>query len=266
MIRQWKSLGSWDGQQNGLTLLFYAGFIVDEHADMNTLLNVDTRQGVKDASCVRPASDVSPKVQSPKVENSDTGVSSDYALIEGHVWFVLRATYGRTKQACNELKKKGIMTYIPMGYIMKEINGKKKRVKTPLLPNIIFAYTAREEIRKFVKKPALTAQYLKYYLDRTRDVEKRTELNPPVVVEENDMRNFIRVTSLDNEHVMIISPERCHYKSGDLVRVIQGQFKGVVGKVVRAAGQQRVAVNVEGVCTVVTAYIPSDFMIKLQNN
>lgn len=230
---------------------------------MITLPNVDTQRDGDDVSCARLTSDASPSVQRPKAKNSDKGVTSDYAQIKGHVWFVLRATYGRSETACEELKANNIMTYVPMTRVMKMIKGKKKRVKKPLLPNIIFVYTTRTEIQKFVKQPAPTSKYLRYYLDKTKGTEGMTGLNPPVTVRDDEMRNFIRVTSTDNEHVMLINPRRCHYKSGDLVRVTQGQFKGVVGKVVRAAGQQRVAVSVESVCTVVTAYIPSDFMTVL---
>ena len=45
-----------------------------------------------------------------------------------------------------------------------------------------------------------------------------------------------------------------------MVRVIDGAFTGVVGRVGRAAGQQRVIVVLEGVCNVATAYIPNDFI------
>ena len=45
-----------------------------------------------------------------------------------------------------------------------------------------------------------------------------------------------------------------------------GVFKGVVGKVIRAAGQQRVGIEIEGVGTFVTAYIPSDFMEVLNES
>ena len=51
-----------------------------------------------------------------------------------------------------------------------------------------------------------------------------------------------------------------HYKSGDKVRVIAGDFKGVVGKVARIAGQQRIVVEISGLCLVATAYIPTDFI------
>ena len=74
------------------------------------------------------------------------------------------------------------------------------------------------------------------------------------------MINFIKATSTDSEHVRIVTAEQCHYKSGDKVRVIAGDFKGVVGKVARIAGQQRIVVEISGLCLVATAYIPTDFI------
>ena len=46
----------------------------------------------------------------------------------------------------------------------------------------------------------------------------------------------------------------------DIVKIIDGEFKGVTGKVARIAGQQRVVVEIAGVCMVATAYIPSIFI------
>ena len=71
---------------------------------------------------------------------------------------------------------------------------------------------------------------------------------------------FIKATSTDNEHVRIVSAEQCHYKSGDTVKVIGGEFEGVIGKVARVAGQQRVVVEISGLCLVATAYIPTIFI------
>ena len=71
---------------------------------------------------------------------------------------------------------------------------------------------------------------------------------------------FRSATSTDSEHVRIVSAEQCHYKSGDTVKVIGGEFEGVIGKVARVAGQQRVVVEISGLCLVATAYIPTDFI------
>ena len=57
--------------------------------------------------------------------------------------------------------------------------------------------------------------------------------------------------------------KQCHFKSGDLVRIVDGKFKGVAGRVARVCGQQRVVVEVEGLCLVATAYVPSAFLERI---
>ena len=95
------------------------------------------------------------------------------------------------------------------------------------------------------------------------DISANSGTGAHVIISDNDMLNFIKLTSVNSEHIMVLPPERCHFKSGDLVRVIDGAFTGVVGRVGRAAGQQRVFIILEGVCNVATAYIPNDFLQKL---
>lgn len=104
-----------------------------------------------------------------------------------------------------------------------------------------------------------TFSFIKYYLDKTLPPEANGK-NPPLIIPYNAMINFIKATSTDSEHVRIVTAEQCHYKSGDKVRVIAGDFKGVVGKVARIAGQQRIVVEISGLCLVATAYIPTDFI------
>lgn len=229
------------------------------------LPNADTRRGGKNPSSAGLASCTSPEVPSHQTENSNTGVSSNFVPKGKKQWFVLRATYGRTEKALGILQAKNIETYLPMHYVIKEINGKRKLIQEPLLPNIIFAYMTREKTHEFVKEPALTAKWIKYYTDKTKPVENETGKNPPVTIPDNEMLNFIKLTSVNSEHIMVLPPERCHFKSGDLVRVIDGAFTGVVGRVGRAAGQQRVFVVLEGLCNVATAYIPNDFLQRLES-
>ena len=226
----------------------------------SALPNADSRRGGKTPSSARLTSCTSPEVRSDAAENSQTGVSSDYAQEEKEQWFVLRATYGRTNQALDALRAKNVETYLPMHYVIKEIDGKRKLIHEPLLPNIIFARMTRQKTHDFVKEPASTAKWLKYYTDKTKPVEWSTGKNPPVTIPDNEMINFIRLTSVNSEHIMVLPPERCHFKSGDLVRIIEGAFTGIIGRVARAAGQQRVVVEIEGLCNIATAYIPNDFM------
>lgn len=229
------------------------------------LPNADTRRGGKNPSSAGLTSCTSPEVPSHQTENSHTGVSLDCVPSGKKVWYVFRATYGRTALACVEIQKKGIETYIPMTVVKKEINGKKKLVQQPLLPNLVFAYMTYEQSLEFVKEPARTASYIKYYTDKTKPIVEETGLNPPMIIPDNEMKNFINATSVPSEHSGMIPKERVHYKSGELVRVIKGDFTGVIGRVARASGQQRIAIDIDGLGTFVTAYIPNDFSEKLRN-
>lgn len=227
---------------------------------MDALLNADTRRGGNNPSSAGLTSSTSPEVQGQETKNSQTGVSSNCVPKGKKQWFVLRATYGRTEKALGYFQAKNVETYLPMHYVVKIVNGNRKLIKEPLLPNIIFAYMTREKTHEFVKKPALTASWIKYYTDKTKPVEPETGKNPPVIIPDNEMTNFIKLTSVNSEHIMVLPPKRCHFKKNDLVRIIEGPFTGVVGRVGRAAGQQRVFVVLEGLCNVATAYIPNDFI------
>lgn len=45
-----------------------------------------------------------------------------------------------------------------------------------------------------------------------------------------------------------------------MVRIIDGKFKGVVGRVARYQGQQRVGIVIDGLLTIATAYVPTAFL------
>lgn len=182
-----------------------------------------------------------------------------FAIDPQKQWFVLRATYNRQKQAYDYIVNKGVEAYLPLHYVQKLVNGKRKRLLEPYLPQLLFVYASDGEIRDLVEDtPELS--FLTYYYNHFKKTAEGK--NPPLVVPYRSMMNFIRVTSVENAHIKVVSSEQCHYKSGDIVRVIDGDFAGVEGRVARVSGQQRVVVEIEGVCLVTTAYIPSAFLAK----
>ena len=67
------------------------------------------------------------------------------------------------------------------------------------------------------------------------------------------------------EDILFIQSDDTKFKTGQSVRIIDGGFKGVTGKVARYHGQQRVAIIIEGLLTACTAYIPSAFMEIIQS-
>lgn len=180
-------------------------------------------------------------------------------------WFVLRITYGRVLKAHNVLStQESIEVYMPVRYTIRNINGRNRRVTTPMLHSLLFVYSKLETIDHIVNVYQRQDQYKKlisFYFDHFRT--KNDGKNIPLIIPYNAMMNFIRITSIDNEHIRLIHPDQCHYRNGDLVRIIEGDFKGIVGRVARVAGQQRVVVELDGICMVTTAYIPSAFIKKI---
>lgn len=234
---------------------------------MSTLTNVNTRRGGENSSCVGPTSCALPEAQgAPGAARCSEGESSNFIPKDRPQWFVLRATYGRWKKAVDLLEDNDIETYVPMHDITKIINGKRRTFHEPLLPDIVFARMTRSKSREFVKDPAPSAKWLKYYTDKTKPLERTTGFNPPIVIPDNEMLNFIKASSVSSEHSGMIPKERVRYKSGDLVQITKGDFKGVIGRVVRAAGQQRIALELEGIGIFITAYIPNDFLKVLKRS
>ena len=251
------------GMDNRTIPRFFMSIITDLTSDirndMNALLNAHTPKGRSKSPHVGLTSNVLPEAQ-----RSQTGVSSDYVQKADHEWFVLRVTYNRTQKACDIISTANVQSYMPMHYIIKKEIGKKKRMLQPLLPNLFFVYATRETVNSIIKKKGEETSVLKFYLDKTKPLEDNGK-HPPLTIPFTSMTNFIKATSTDSEHVRIVSAEQCHYKSGDIVKVIGGEFKGVTGRVARIAGQQRVVVEISGLCLVATAYIPNGFLETVQN-
>ena len=224
--------------------------------EMNTLSNVKTRRGEAKPPSVRFAPDTIPEAKSSK-----TGVSVRYVPDENKSWYVLRASYGREEKASDFLVNDGTYTYIAQKFVEKIVNGNQKKFLQPLIPNIVFAYTTSTKAEEYVKKtPALV--YLTYYYNHFALNQNRK--NPPLTISCWEMENFIHATSNKSEHLMFVQAEQCHYKGGETVQVIDGPFTGVVGKVARVSGQQRVVVALSNIGLISTAYIPTAFLKVLE--
>jgi transcription antitermination factor NusG len=196
----------------------------------------------------------------PKAKSSRTGVSVEYEYDPNKYWFVVRASYGRERRASDYMIEDGTFTYLPKHFIYKMKDEKRMRSEEVLVPNMLFIYATREQADKYVKETSQLS-FLTYYYDHFHQENGK---NPPLVVPNHEMRNFILATSTDSAHVRLVTAEQCHFKNGDTVRVIDGPFSGVEGRVARLAGQQRVIVTLKGLCSVATAYIPTAFLETME--
>lgn len=252
------------GVDNSSTPRFFV-FVSTQKHDVAALTNELYRQGgtIPSGTGVTSGSlskaDVNPAGDGSKCIVPET---RDY---EKTMWYVMRTTNNRIFKAEDLLSKAGLNVYVPKHYVIKKVFGVRRRFRESLLFGLLFVYSSRREIDFYRKEHPGAAGYIKYYLNKT-DRRESNGLNPPMVIENRDMDNFRKACNAADEHTMQIDPKTVRFKSNDEVLVIGGDFTGVRGRVVRIAGQQRVAVILNDTIGIATAYIPSAFLEVIKTN
>ena len=236
--------------------------------------DVHTPGGGEFPPCAGLTSNALPEAQSTiSAESSQTGVSTKNALLptkpkvqrEADIphWYALRTTYGREKKAYDYMTAKGIMAFYPTTNVVKLIKGKRKVVTESRLPNIFFAYGTEEQLKEYVYDN-VNLPFLRFYYRHIH--EGNTIKKTPLIVPDNQMESLKIICAADADNTFVSLVKVPKFEKGQLVKVIDGAFKGVTGRVARWQGQQRVAVIVDDLVTVCTAYVPSAFIEKMNYN
>ena len=188
------------------------------------------------------------------------GVSVENAPDANGQWFVLRVSYGRIIKAKAFVEAKELECYVPLRYKEIRKQGKKRIITEPLLPSFLFVHASAEQVDSLLHdksiKPLENIALLSYYYDHTSHCENAPTKNPPLIIADTAMDNFICLTSIHNPHIIPVTSDNIKYKLGDEVVITEGEFKDIHGRVTRIAGQQRVVVELFEGCLVATAYIP----------
>ena len=200
----------------------------------------------------------------PSISKNKGGVSVENVPNANRQWFVLRVSYGRIVKAKAFVEAKGLECHVPMRYKEIKKQGKKRIITEPLLPSFLFVHATAEQVKTLLNEINVSfdesRNLLSYYFDHTVHLQEDPERNPPLIIPDEAMDNFIRLTSIKNPHIIPVTTEIIQYKLGDLVIVTEGELKDIHGRVARIAGQQRVVVELFEECFVATAYIPKTAM------
>ena len=164
-------------------------------------------------------------------------------------WYPLRVTYGRELKLKERLDKLQIASYIPMRYRVVEKEGKARRVLAPAVSNLCFVHASREEIEDLRARMAEILQF-HFIWDRAT--------SSPVVVPDKAMEDFIKVSSAVDDDIIYLSDVSPLLRSGQRVRVKDGPFAGVEGKVIRIRKEKRVMVELPDMLAIATTYIRSE--------
>ena len=132
-----------------------------------------------------------------------------------------------------------------------------------MLPNFLFVHTTLT-MHKTILNSITNKTLITFYYDHFSTTEDGK--NPPLVVPNSAMDNFIKLTSIDDENIILIDHVNGKFKKGDQVRIVEGPFKGIEGRVTKITGQKRVIVELPGLCSVATAYVPKAFIKNNEDN
>ena len=243
---------------------------------MNTRIQIsadsEISKGAYKSVYTEPISDALPKVEnSSQSENSDTGVSTHFVLLPKEImasrrvvrqphWYALRVTYGREKKAYDYMVEKHVEAFYPTIKTVKEVNGKQQTIEESRLPNMFFARGTEENIKSFVYDN-VNLPYLRFYY---RHIRKDNRIvNEPVIVPDYQMEGLKIICASGAQDVLVVPDTVQKFQKGQSVRVTDGAFAGLEGKIARYHGQQRVAVIIDGLLTMASAYIPSAFLEKI---
>jgi transcription antitermination factor NusG len=164
------------------------------------------------------------------------------------LWFAARTRANQELGLRDALKKLEITHYLPTHIVTRRISDRVKRVEVPVINNLIFIRTTKQQAFALVKDYALKLHYI-------RDIETGSLL----VVPDKQMEDFMFVLDLSPESIR----QSCEtYAPGDKVRIIKGDLAGVEGEMVRVEGKTHVILRIPQVL-VVSVKVPKGYLERI---
>ena len=164
-------------------------------------------------------------------------------------WFPLRVTYSRELKVRDMLRMSGFECFVPMTVREEETGGVKRIREVPAVNNLCFVRAGRKQLDEAILDRGMSS-IVSYIWNRSRLM--------PESVPDKAMADFIRVSESRMEDIVYLLEVNSRLRAGQRVRIKDGPFAGVVGKVVRIRRSRRVMVELPGMLAVATGYIPED--------
>lgn len=183
-----------------------------------------------------------------------------------HKWYVLRATFCRAQKAMELVSQTDTLAFLPMECKSTVVKGVRHWKKVPCTPSMFFIYGTYEKVRSFTHRNTETGDaipYVDFAFDHT--VRERNGRDKIMTIPFREMQNFIRIIEAAIPESYSVTPQEIHYRPGGLVRVTDGPFKGIVGRVARVHNQQRVVVTIPGVISFASTYIPKAYLVPIDD-
>lgn len=184
---------------------------------------------------------------------------------ETYRWFVFRVTYRREIEARNLLKQLVVLCYVPTYRISQTKGGHLHWVEKSMLTNLVFALVTEEQAATLLQYPLSAPDVelrkgrvpirLHYLYDHI--TTNKSGRNSVICIPRPEMENFIRFTQIGRENIRMVSEGDLKIQRDEMV---EGDFKGIKGRVVRISRQTCLLVDLRPVCLFASAYIPKGYL------
>ena len=173
-----------------------------------------------------------------------------------HRWYILRSPSADATELGELMHSKGLRVFVPTEYRAMTIGQDKVWQQVPSRPDLLFVYGTYDNIHNIIKNT--TTQFV--HQSEVIQHLPLTAPDTPITVPEEDMDNLIRLVNVGMPQSYSVTDSEIHYRPGSPVRITDGPFKGVIGRVARIHTQTRVVVSIPGVISYATTYIPKHQM------
>lgn len=181
-------------------------------------------------------------------------------------WHAIRVTYGRELKFQAVLQQAGYETFVPM--VMKKVTATptspaapaplaKQATKqlAPAVSNLLFVRAGQNELYDFFKSMGENCPARFIWDKATRN---------PITVPDKAMADFITVSKAMLEDTVYLSELNSTLREGQKVRILEGPFAGVEGRIVRIRRSRRILVELPGMLAIAAIFIPSDNLEIIQ--
>ena len=168
-------------------------------------------------------------------------------------WFVINAYAQKSLWAEKVLSGKGgLPHFIPKRYVIRNIQYRPRKVLVPLIPNMIFVHSTYARINSLQQNYSFMG-----FATCLKDGHRT-----PLVVPDGQMESFRKVAEHYEKELLYYKPEEVRLKRGEYIRIVGGEFDGVVGRLIRQRGRKsrRVVVEIPNLAAVATTDIEPEYI------
>lgn len=166
------------------------------------------------------------------------GIEEKKSIKREYLWYAIYTRSRSEKKLYQELKDKGIETYLPLKKELKVWSDRKKWVESPLFTSYVFVRVSKKEYLQ-----AVNSVYAVCYVS----IRGKALPIPDCQIE------ALRIFLSDEKRKLEFSSK--DIKAGDKVEVICGPLKGAEAEIVQLRGKHRLVLRFESLGTCVSTEI-----------